>query len=226
MKTKRVLRVHNRKVRPKDRIKIRILASAREQFLRYGFSSVTTDVIASSLGISKATLYRYFSSKEQLVREVIFGMLGEVVDGVDVIIKDRIKDFGEKLADLLSFIGMRLAGMSGLLTYDLQKNAPEVWMDIEEFRREKIMSKLGLILREGRENGALRQDAHQEFLLLMYITIIENMMNPVTLVPFSLSFAEAFRMIVTIILEGLLTQKGRESFVSKSRRLRPKLKEE
>jgi len=47
-------------------------------------------------------------------------------------------------------------------------------------------------------------------------------MNPATLVPFSLSFGEAFQIIITILLEGALTEKTRSRYLSRSVGINPK----
>ena len=46
--------------------KDRILKGAEELFLKYGIKSITMDDIAKHLGVSKKTIYQYYSSKDQL----------------------------------------------------------------------------------------------------------------------------------------------------------------
>jgi TetR/AcrR family transcriptional repressor of mexJK operon len=48
-----------------------ILSAAREQFLEQGFSETSMDAIARRAGVSKATLYAYFPSKEALFSHLI-----------------------------------------------------------------------------------------------------------------------------------------------------------
>jgi TetR/AcrR family transcriptional regulator, mexJK operon transcriptional repressor len=48
-----------------------ILAAARRIFLASGFGAVSMDAIAREAGASKATLYAYFSSKEELFGAVV-----------------------------------------------------------------------------------------------------------------------------------------------------------
>lgn len=48
-----------------------ILAAARRTFLAGGFGAVSMDAIAREAGASKATLYAYFSSKEELFGAVV-----------------------------------------------------------------------------------------------------------------------------------------------------------
>ena len=62
------------------KLKDRILTRAEEMFLKSGYSKVTMDEIASNLGMSKKTLYKYFSSKEELVKEIISKMRSIATD--------------------------------------------------------------------------------------------------------------------------------------------------
>jgi TetR/AcrR family transcriptional regulator len=48
-----------------------ILDTAQQQFARRGFPKVTMEEIAAELGISKACLYYYFTTKEDIFREVV-----------------------------------------------------------------------------------------------------------------------------------------------------------
>ncbi len=222
MKTQRVFRVPRPPSRTDDPTRARILEAARDQFLRLGFSPVTTDDIASAAGVSKATLYRAFPGKEQLFREVILGQLLEIETGIDSLISARDRDFVSKLAAILSFMGLELSKLSGLVTVDMQRNAPAVWKEFEAFRRQRVFAKLKRILEEGRASGVFRSDIHQDFLILLYATIIQEVMNPATLVPFSLSFGEAFQIIITILLEGALTEKARSRYLSRAAGIRAK----
>jgi len=180
------------------------------------------DDIASAAGVSKATLYRAFPGKEQLFREVILGQLLEIETGIDSLISSRDRDFVSKLAAILSFMGLELSKLSGLVTVDMQRNAPAVWKEFEAFRRQRVFAKLKRILEEGRASGVFRSDIHQDFLILLYATIIQEVMNPATLVPFSLSFGEAFQIIITILLEGALTEKARSRYLSRAAGIRAK----
>ena len=198
--------------RPKTRRVVRILEAARARFLRFGFTPVTMDAIASSIGISKATLYKHFPSKEVLFRAVIFDLLGEIEAGVGALVADRTKDLAERLAAFLSYMGVRLTEISGIISIDMQRSAPAVWRDFEVFRRERIFSKLKLLLEEGRTSGVFRGDISENFLIQAYVSLIEQVMNPAALADLSLSLAEAFRMIVSVMLEGILTEKGRTGF--------------
>jgi TetR/AcrR family transcriptional regulator, mexJK operon transcriptional repressor len=54
-----------------NRKECQILSAARTQFLEQGFAETSMDGIARAAGVSKATLYAYFPSKEALFRNLI-----------------------------------------------------------------------------------------------------------------------------------------------------------
>jgi AcrR family transcriptional regulator len=56
----------------------RILASARELFYRHGIRAVGVEAVAEAAGTNKMTLYRHFSSKDELVAECMRQFAGEV----------------------------------------------------------------------------------------------------------------------------------------------------
>lgn len=47
----------------------KIAKKASEMFLKLGFKSITMDDIANEMGISKKTIYKFFSNKELLIEE-------------------------------------------------------------------------------------------------------------------------------------------------------------
>jgi AcrR family transcriptional regulator len=55
----------------------RILQSARELFYRDGINAVSVDAIAAAAGTNKMTLYRHFSSKDELVAAYLSQLAGE-----------------------------------------------------------------------------------------------------------------------------------------------------
>lgn len=61
-----------------------IISTAADLFLNLGFKSITMDDIANKIGISKKTIYKFFSTKEVLIEEAV----EKVQHDIDVIIND------------------------------------------------------------------------------------------------------------------------------------------
>lgn len=51
--------------------RVQMLCAARELFLSQGYGAVSMDAVARAAGVSKATLYAHFSSKDQLFATII-----------------------------------------------------------------------------------------------------------------------------------------------------------
>jgi len=56
----------------------RVLHEATRLFGLYGYSAVTLREIGAAAGLDNSTIYRYFSSKEELAAEVVLHMLSEL----------------------------------------------------------------------------------------------------------------------------------------------------
>lgn len=64
-----------RRERRREASRDEILAAARRVLLREGIANTTLAAVADEAGLSKASLYYYFSSKDALLFELIFGLM-------------------------------------------------------------------------------------------------------------------------------------------------------
>ncbi len=75
-----------------------ILDAAQYRFAHYGLGKVTMDEIATDLGISKASLYYYFETKEEIFRQVIAREQDVFINKIEAILK-RKSSASEKLLE-------------------------------------------------------------------------------------------------------------------------------
>jgi len=198
-------------------VRNRILQAAREQFFRFGFTKVTIDEIASDLGMSKKTIYKYFPSKDRLLRGVIETMMKEIWTRVSSLIHDDSMDFLDKLKYLMELVGMQISKLGRPFIQDVQRNAPEIWKEIDEFRNKAILNNFGDLLNEGVQKGVFRSDVNQQLLMLMYSNTIQNIINPEVLSQHPFSASDVFEAIIKVIFEGILTDKGRAKYFANQR---------
>ena len=212
VKTQEVLSVFCPKGCNADPLHSRIIKVAREYFLSRGFIRVTCDEIADRLGISKATLYKSFSSKEAILRAVVQEIMDEIGTQANMFIEDGQMGFVEKLVALFSFVGTRLSLFGPLLVRDIQKNAPQIWKEIDDFRREKIIKNFAVILASGRDEGFVRSDIDIDLLLQMLVSLIQEFINPEALFRSGRAPAQTFESILKVFFQGILTGKGYRGF--------------
>ncbi|MFA7228413.1 MAG: TetR/AcrR family transcriptional regulator, partial [Melioribacteraceae bacterium] len=143
-------------------IKGRILNKAYEMFHGYGFSKITMEEIAAELGISKKTLYKHFSNKEHILKELISSIKCEVNEFIEELLADKSIEFIEKLKKFMNFIAKQGSRLEGPMGRDLIKNHPEFWRDIDEFRKKSAYSNLSRLIEQGIKSGIFRKDVNTE----------------------------------------------------------------
>ncbi len=197
-----------------NEIKERIFDAAEQIFLRHGFAKVTMDEIASSLGMSKKTLYKFFTGKENLVRELINNRQCESENYINQIWMDEKLDFVAKLKKMMDYIGRQSSKLKSPLSDDLKKNMPELWQELHDFKKRKGFQNAADILKLGIEHNVFRKDLDKDLIILIYTSAIENIISPETLSQIPFTGSQAIETIFKVIFEGILTEEGRAKYVS------------
>ena len=85
-----------------------VIAGARDVFLSEGFEGASVDLIARRAGVSKATLYSYFTDKRMLFLEVaqqecaVQSARVMEMDGADLPVREMLLGMGFKMTSFLT----------------------------------------------------------------------------------------------------------------------------
>jgi len=101
-------------------IKDRIREKSHELFMRYGIRSVSMDDIALQLGMSKKTLYHYFTDKDELVDAVLGDEVGQGQQDCLKCFTDS-KDAVDEIFLTMKHIIEQFRNMNPMVLHDLQK---------------------------------------------------------------------------------------------------------
>jgi AcrR family transcriptional regulator len=190
-------------------IKNRILDAAQKQFLIYGFTKVTMDEIAAKIGMSKKTIYKFYPGKVDVVNAIADKMLAEAEEGLRNIVRDTRVGFIEKLRNMMTFVGLHLSKLSQPLIEDIRQNAPQLWEKISDYRKKSIYKNFGSLIREGRQKGIFRSDVDEHLVILIYVYIVQNIINPETISQLPLTAPQVYEHVIKVIFEGILTDGAR-----------------
>ncbi|HOI29239.1 MAG TPA: TetR/AcrR family transcriptional regulator [Melioribacteraceae bacterium] len=193
-------------------VKQRILTKAEEMFFQFGFTKVTMEEIASLLSISKKTLYKHFNNKEHILKEIVQNKKCEIETFVDKLVADNSIDFVEKLNKFLSFITSHFSKLSHPNFQDLVKSHPDIWNDIQAFRRKNAYLCFSKLINQGKESGVFRNDFNSDVAVQLYFSAIHGMLNLESLARLPVTANEAYTDIVKILFEGIFSDKGREKY--------------
>jgi AcrR family transcriptional regulator len=189
--------------------KDRVLKIATEKFMESGITKVTLDEVATELRMSKKTVYKFFPSKDDLLHAVVRLLLAGVEREVTAIVNSE-ESFDEKMTRLLALIGRMVRRIGQQFQSDVQRVAPNLWKEIDTFRRERILVKVKQMFEQAKREKIFRSDLDVELFYLVFINTVQGVMNPKTLSENSFSAEDAFRGIIRIIYEGALTEEGRK----------------
>lgn len=189
--------------------KQRIVEVASRRFRQVGISKVTLDEIANELGMSKKTMYKFFPSKEDLLAAVVHGMMNGLRAKVENIVSSN-KSFTEKLPEILGHLGREIGTTSKQFLIDLQRFTPALWKEMDEFRRERILTNIRQLFMQAREEGIFRKDLNIDLFLLLFVNSVQGIVNPQVLSEHSFSMNEALHGIFKIIFEGAMSEEARK----------------
>lgn len=147
--------------RRKDARPQELLAAALDLFVERGFAATRLDDVAARAGVSKGTLYLYFTNKEELfkavVRENVVPVLGAAEGIIESYEGSTIDLFREFVLAWWERIGAtKLSGISKLIVAE-SSNFPEV----AQFYHDEVIKRgdamIARMLERGIQRGEFRQ---------------------------------------------------------------------
>jgi AcrR family transcriptional regulator len=188
----------------------RIITDARRHFFAHGFKGVTTDDLATALGMSKKTLYAHFPSKTALLEAVLLDKFREVNADLSGVAVGASLGFAASLQQLLACMQRHMEEIQPPFIRDIRREAPDMFKLVETRRAEIIQRYFGKLLSEGRRTGLIRKDVPVNFILEILLEAVQAIVNPQRMEELGLMPKQGLFMIIKIVLEGAITEKGRQ----------------
>ena len=192
-------------------IRDRILVRSNELFMKRGAKSISMDDIARDLGISKKTIYQYFSNKEELVIEVSKSHFAQEIE----ICEEIARNSDNAVEELMKVMQMSLKSFKELnpsLIFDIQKYYPKAWEHFESYKNGYVFEKLRDNIEQGIEQGFYRKDINVDIVARMRIAQIDSSLNPTYFPLDKFDFSEIQIQLMEIYILGIATDKGRELY--------------
>ena len=149
------LRQRRKEARPKE-----LLDAALDLFVEKGFAATRSEEVASRAGVSKGTLYLYYPSKEELLKEVIrHNVVNQIAEGMEI-----VRAFEGSSSELLAYVlrlwwervgETRASGILKLMMSEV-RNFPEIaqfWVDEVTSPADRMIAE---IVQRGIESGEFR----------------------------------------------------------------------
>ena len=184
------------------------------QILEGGFDSVvdtgvrafTVESLAKRLAMSKKTIYKFFPTKENLIRSIMQFVFTQIDGAFNKVMVDEPNP-------AVQFIKIMetIAKFAGRVPVDkiaeLKSLHPEIWKEIESFRLSH-QADFYTILHASQDRGLALDDINMRATSIIYINIINSTFQPEFFLKNDLPIRETIRGFVKIVARGIFTNKG------------------
>jgi AcrR family transcriptional regulator len=169
--------------RRKEQSKEDIRKAAWKLFSQFGVDKVSVADIAHKAGVSQATIYNNFGSKQALAREFVTTAVDQLMNRVQETLTPQMQ-YSEKMAAFIQFIsemmvkGRPTAAENAIFasSMDLQ-NDPEIKKIRVEAQKKMTNLMLGLI-REGKQQGQVNPELSDDALSIYFAVFMDVFSNP------------------------------------------------
>lgn len=156
----------------------RILAVAYDRFRLSGVRGVTMDEICGALLMSKKTLYRYFPSKRDLVRELVLKRYSRhLVDVLEGVAQGRSAQ--ESFLAGYRPLAEMMREASPVFLADVRFCYPDVWEEFDGLRI-RVLGQFAQAITQGAASGEIRSGVHPQIVSGIMECVIQNFMVPET----------------------------------------------
>ncbi|AKD05789.1 TetR family transcriptional regulator [Pontibacter korlensis] len=161
-----------------DNPRDRIIAEAKVMFFTHGYSKVLMADLAKRLGMSKKTLYQYFSGKEDILNVIIKQHGQDIQHEVEHTLANEQMPFPEKISHIFSYVATKLHDINPGFVLDIKKNAPSAWQQLQKYKADAAFLRFTTLLDEGYRKGYVRTDISRTMAVLLYASALETILNP------------------------------------------------
>jgi len=188
----------------------KIVELTEEKFFRDGFYKTTMDEVASELKMSKKTIYKFFPSKDDLVKAIakhfMEGIKSKVVPALN-----SDKNAIEKLAELNKILAKISEKVSTKRMDEIKTYFPSLWNEIDNFRTKMMFANITKVIDQGKAEG-LFVDYPTPIIMNTLVSSIRATVNPEFILNNNFSISEAALLVFKIVIGGIVTDKGKKIF--------------
>jgi AcrR family transcriptional regulator len=172
-------------------------------FQQHGLNRFTMDDIAHELGMSKATLYHHFSSRDEIISAILKHILYGIKE-FEPVVKNPELDYIDRYFKALQILYENTQGISNIFLSDLKVGYPHLWNLVDQFVEQSVQI-LMQFYEDGKKNGAFR-NIHTSILAASDRMFFNTLTDPVFLEMNNLTIHQAFEEYFRLKCFGMLPE--------------------
>jgi len=184
-----------------------ILFKVRELYMKFGIKGITMDDVAREIGISKKTLYQFFTDKDELVGKIIDNEIFQRQKEICNCFKVGYNAI-EELFEISLFMNKFIREQNPATEHDLKKYYPHHYQKIVKARREGIFNYILLNLKKGKKEGLYRSEMDEEIIAKLYLSRSEILNSSDLFTAEEITSAKISEELLIYHVRGIATENG------------------
>lgn len=189
--------------------KERILLRAHDLYNKYGIRSVSMDDIAAQLGMSKKTLYHYYTDKDELVQAVFVAMMDENQTQCKLD-RQRAENAVHEIYLAFDMVQEMFANMNPAVLFEMQKYHPATYKKFQDYKNGFLYQMIRTNIENGIKEEVYRADIDVDVITRYRIHSIMLAFDPDVFPANRTRLVHIEQQLLEVFLYGLATPKGQK----------------
>jgi AcrR family transcriptional regulator len=183
-------------------IKDKIITACRDLSSERGLHNINMDDLAARAGVSKRTVYRYFTGKEAIIEAALDAFMAEMAEAVAQIVREETEPT-QVLSALQKYLFKHGQFVINPQSFkDLKQHYPYLWQKIDRFRLEQVNAILAFI--SASRTPVSPNDIDPRIAAAVILSSIQTVLNPDFVVANNLTFEVTAQQLSHLLMNGFL----------------------
>jgi AcrR family transcriptional regulator len=187
--------------------KQRIIEEAAVMFRTYGIKSVTMDLLATHMGISKRTIYEVFKDKDELLAGVLKWMTIRQREVMEKALNES-DNVIEAIFRMMNTMMEHFKSMSPAFHMDIKRYHMDIAKKLENHDQLPYVKNNEIIIEKGIKDGVFRKDIDVKIINKCMLEVAKMSNDREIFPPDDFMSADVIRNVYINYLRGICTQKG------------------
>ncbi len=190
------------------------ITQQEEQILEQGFDSImeeglrsfTVESLSHRLGMSKKTIYKFFPTKDVLIKKIVQFITGRIASHIQTI-RSEVQNPAIQFIKIMEFIVNFVGRVPLQRMAEFKTRYPALWSELEKFRLAR-RDDFYEVLNNAQKQRLVRSDLDMKVVATIYINMVNSTFQPEFFMRNNLAPNDTIRTFVKMITTGLFTDKG------------------